>query len=125
MGVTEIVDRPGLFFKNIENKFVQCSKFTYLHTIKHTRMTNPTQLQHFEQAARFQYFINTANLIKIGETWLKLSPAYQHVYIRRVLRQCANVTPVKSDALSKFYDYILVTRSLRALINQRTLLITL
>lgn len=60
-------------------------------------MTNLIAFQNFEQAARFKYFLETANLVRIATVWLGLNHVQQQVYVRRVLKQCANMheTPLQ------------------------------
>jgi hypothetical protein len=85
-------------------------------------MTNLIIIKLPETAAKFQNFIETADLVKIAKTWMGLSECQQHIYIHRVLQQCARINCSQLDA-SKFYGQVLVMAALRALINQQTKLI--
>lgn len=92
-------------------------------------MTNYTNTQVQEQKERFEAFIKTANLAKIGKTYIgfQLKDAgnglyNQYNYIRRVLRLCANVChsmhhPEHKSNLYSFYGDILQIEAMNAFLD--------
>ncbi len=76
------------------------------------------------QKERFEAFMNSANLAKIGKTWCSMPPSdsngryTQYCYIHKVLKQLANVGSAYWMAEhNKSYGEVLTCKALHAYID--------
>ena len=76
------------------------------------------------QKERFEAFMNSADLAKIGKTWLRMPSSEENgrytqlCYIHRVLRMTANVgAAYYMPGSNQFYSQILTTKALDAFLS--------